>query len=157
MSWSLNLMQEKVSAQTAASCFNTTTDGWEDEKKAGYFTLLKRITRSKKKVNARYSGPLFNTATDSKKKVMPDTAANCLTRRQVTGEKWEKANCYTLLRRIAKLKIVNSVVRSNVKGCSLDRDSPKGSYHLVEPAGRTHLYRKAIRICDLECNVRAKN
>ena len=68
----------------------------------------------------------------------------------------KKANCFTLLKRITRLKCVNSKVRSNVKSCSLDRDSPKGSYHLVEPAGRTHLYRKAIRIFDLECIEHAK-
>ena len=38
----------------------------------------------------------------------------------------------------------------------LERQSPRGSYHLVEPAGRTHLLGKAFRIVDLECIVRAK-
>ena len=85
----------------------------------------------------RYSGQLFNTSTDKVKKE-------------------EKASCFTLLRRITRLKCVNSKVRSNVECCSLDRDSPKGSCHLVEPTWGTHLYRKAFRILDLECNVRAK-
>ena len=71
--------------------------------------------------------------------------------RQVRMEK--KASCFTLLKRITRLKCVNSEIKSNVESCCLARHSPKGSYHLVEPAGRTHLYRKAIRIC----NVRAKN
>ena len=38
----------------------------------------------------------------------------------------------------------------------LERHSPRGSYHLVEPAGRTHLLGKAFRIVDLECIIRAK-
>ena len=86
------------------------------------------------KVTPRHSGQLLNTSTD-----------------RVKMEK--KASCFTLLKRITRLKCVNSEIKSNVKSCCLARHSPKGSYHLVEPAGRTHLYRKAIRIC----NVRAKN
>ena len=71
------------------------------------------------------------------------------------GENGKKANGFTLLRRITRLKCVNSEINSNVESCCLARHSPKGSYHLVEPAGRTHLYRKAFRILDLECIVRA--
>ena len=48
------------------------------------------------------------------------------------GEKGKKANCFTLLKQITKLKCVNSKVRSNVECYSLDRDSPKGSCHLVD-------------------------
>ena len=80
----------------------------------------------------RHSGQRFNTSTDKVKME-------------------EKANCFTLLKRITGLKCVNSEIKSNVESCCLARHSPKGSYHLVEPAGRTHLYRKANRICDLEC------
>ena len=80
---------------------------------------------------ARHSGTLWNTSTDKVKKE-------------------EKANCCTLLKRITRLKCVNSKVRSIVESYSLDRDSPKGSCHLVEPTWGTHLYRKAIRIHDLE-------
>ena len=85
---------------------------------------------------ARQSGTLLNTSTDKVKME-------------------EKANCFTLLKRKTRLKSGNSEVKSNVESCCLERHSPRGSYHLVEPAGRTHLYRKAIRILDLECIVRA--
>ena len=118
---------------------------------------------------------LCSSLEDLRKVVRPGTAARCLTQwptwkngearhsgtllntstNKVKME--EKANCFTLLRRITRLKCVNSKVRSNVECCSLDKDSPKGSCHLVEPTWVTHLYRKAIRICDLECNGRAKN
>ena len=92
--------------------------------------LTQRSTR--KNGEARHSGTLLNTSTDKVKME-------------------EQANCFTLLKRITGLKCVNSKVRSNVKCYSLDRDSPKGSCHLVEPTWVTHLYGKAIRIVDLEC------
>ena len=106
---------------------------------------------------------------------VPGTAGSCLTNdsdkngespiqrasvqhkvdRQVRMEK--KASWCTLLRRTTRLKCVNSRVKSSVKCYSLERDSPKDSCHLVKPTWGIHLYRKAIRIHDLECNVRAKN
>ena len=104
---------------------------------------------------------------------VPGTAGSCLTnasdkkgesqaQRAVVqhcdkrhGEKMKRASSFTLLRRITRLKCVNSKVRSIVESYSLDRDSPKGSCHLVEPTWGTRLYRKASRILDLECINRA--
>ena len=74
--------------------------------------------------------------------------------RQVKKMK-KKPTVSTLLERITKLKCVNSEIKSNVKKYCLERHSPRGSYHLVEPAGRTHLLGKAFRIVDLECIIRA--
>ena len=103
-------------------------------------------------MSPKHSGKLFNRFDRQIKRKKPRTAASCFN----TGStdqvrRWEKAHCFTLLKRITGLKCVNSEIKSNVESCCLARHSPKGSYHLVEPAGRTHLYRKAIRICDLEC------
>ena len=111
----------------------------EDKRKgdARYSGILFNTSTNWRNGGARYSGTLFNTSTDKVKME-------------------EKANCFTLLKRITGLKCVNSEIKSNVESCCLARHSPKGSYHLVEPAGRTHLYRKAIRIFDLECIEHAK-
>ena len=37
----------------------------------------------------------------------------------------------------------------------LERHSPRSSYHIVEPAGKTHLLGFFFRIVDLECGIRA--
>ena len=62
------------------------------------------------------------------KMVIPRTAGSCSTN-DSTGWKLKKGQQFTLLRRITKLKFVNSdiVLLSTV---SLERLSPKGSYHL---------------------------
>ena len=91
------------------------------------------------KGEARYCGQLFQHSID----------------RQV--KRWKKANCSTLLRRITRLKCVNSEIKSNVGSYYLERYSPKGSCHLDEPTWVTHLLRTAFRIVDMECIVHAKN
>ena len=48
------------------------------------------------------------------------------------GEKWKMAGCFTLLRRITRLKNVNSEIRSEDRSSYLERYSPKGSCHLDE-------------------------
>ena len=90
-----------------------------------------------------------------KKRWVPGTAASCSTLRP-TGEK-RKADCFTLLRRITRLKCVNSEIQSNVGSYYLERYSPKGSCHLDEPTWVTHLLRTAFWIVDMECIVHAKN
>ena len=63
------------------------------------------------------------------KKVIPETAGNSFNTSTSTSETRKKGQQFTLLRRITKLKNVNSdiVLLSTV---SLERLSPKGSYHL---------------------------
>ena len=45
---------------------------------------------------------------ERRKKAKPGTAASCSTNDKRQGEKWKRANCSTLLRRITRLKTVNS-------------------------------------------------
>ena len=71
---------------------------------------------SSKKVGPQNSGQLFNTTTVDK----------------VRSEKWKMAGCFTLLRRITRLKNVKSEIRSEDRSSYLERYSPKGSCHLDE-------------------------
>ena len=70
----------------------------------------------------------FRLCSDLPKMVSAPTAAHCSTN-DSTGWKLKKGQQFTLLRRITRLKCVNSevVLLSTV---SLERLSPKGSYHL---------------------------
>ena len=62
-------MQKKRCVPKLRQAVSTLRPTGEKRKKADCFTLLKRITRSKKEtVSARYCGQLFNTATDRVKK-----------------------------------------------------------------------------------------
>ena len=45
-------------------------------------------------------------------KMRPGTAARCSTRRQLTRWEWKKASCCTLLKRITRLKIAISEIKS---------------------------------------------
>ena len=64
------------------------------------------------------------------KTVRPSTAASCLTRTTDMARQWKKADCFTLLKRITRLKHVNSEIRSEDRSSYLARYSPKGSCHL---------------------------
>ena len=98
------------------------------------FRLCRSLEHLQNMVIPRHSGQLFNqNRLNDRKKAIPGTAGSCSTQGRPTGENGKKANCSTLLKRITRLKCVNSKVKSNVECYSLDRDSPKGSCHLVEP------------------------
>ena len=91
-------------------------------------------------------------------KAMPSTAASSFnTHSTDRSETWKVNGCFTLLRRITQFKSVNSeiVLLSIV---SLERLSPKGSYHLVGIRHEWHTCSEtSYRITDVECIVRAKN
>ena len=99
----------------------------------------------------------LQTHKDPVKKVKPDTAASCLINRQATGETRKMANCFTWLKRITGLKTVNSEIKSKDPTSYLERYSPRGSRHLVEPTWVTHLLRTVVANSVVECILRAKH
>ena len=129
----------------------TTSTGWESEKRptvSHYLNELlgRKFKKGESQAQRAAVQPTTSTGWKSEKRWIPGTAGSCSTNDIDWVRTWKKANCFTLLKRITKLKSVNSEIRSNVKGYSLDRDSPKGSCHLVEPTWVTHLYRNDFRI-----------
>ena len=68
-------------------------------------------------------------------------------------KRWEKANCSTLLKRITKLKCVNSEIKSNVKSTAW-KGTPRGVPTILSNRQEGHTcLEKAFRIVDLEWNV----
>ena len=62
-------------------------------------------------------------------KLRAGTAASCSTQRRSTGWETKKGQRFTLLKRITRLKNVNSEIKSEDQGSYLERYSPKGSQH----------------------------
>ena len=105
---------------------------------------------AKRKVSDGFSD---NCSMQSEKRWLPGTAARCSTVGRL-GENRNKANCFTLRRRIATLRFVNSEIRWRIQ--IFTWNSPKGSCHLVELTWVTHLLRMAIANCEVDCIRRAK-
>ena len=84
--------------------------------------------------------------------VSPETAGSCSTSRRATGETMKKAICFALPKRISE----NSEIMSEDQTSYLDRYSPRGSRHLIEPTWVTHLLRTVIANSVVECILRAK-
>ena len=66
----------------------------------------------------------------------PGTAGSNSTLTRPTGETKKKADCFTLLERITRLKIFNSEIKLKRRNSYLERYSPKGSYTCSEPSLR---------------------
>ena len=93
---------------------------------------------------------------DLEKKVKPNTAAHCLTNRQATGETRKMVSCFTLLRRITRLKTVNSDVRSRIHSPTWKVIPRRVHATVTNPAWITHLLRTIFANSDVECILRAK-
>ena len=78
----------------------------------GYAGFHKTL-EDKQKGDARHSGTLFNTSIDLKK-WWSQAQRHVVQHIDRQVKKWKKANCPTLLRRITRLKCVNSEIKSNV-------------------------------------------
>ena len=102
---------KKVKPRTSWHVVSTHDRQVKSWKKVSFFSIyLNRITRLKKRWIPRTACTLFNTSTD-----------------KVRTEK--RPTACTLLRRIIKLKNVNSEIRSKAQDSYLERYSPKGSCH----------------------------
>ena len=130
---------------------NRLSETW---KKASCFTLLKRITRLK-----RWSqeprpavSHYLNELPGSKR--WGQELQHIVQHIDRQGENRKKANCFTLLKRITRLKIVNSEIKSEDQNSYLDRYSPKGSCHHDE-TGMSHTLAQNCR-CEFGCGATIK-
>ena len=113
MSWSLDLILLRMLTQASHS-------------------LEQKVKNEASRQSARLPHPRFTNggSLEQRAAVQP--------KRRSTGETRKKADRFTLLKRITKLKSVNSAIRSRIQVSHLERYSPKGSCHLDEPAWITH-------------------
>ena len=107
---------------------------------------------------ARKSGQLFNTSTstnEKRKRVRPSTAASGSTQRHRRVRQGKKAGCSLYLNELLIQSVNSDIVLPSI--VSLERLSPKGSYHLDGYRHEWHTCSEtSYRITDVERIARAK-